>query len=142
MATTSRQTLLFARVLPPWLQEEIPGLLRSQSVVVDVLHGQPTMSMEVRHLACEISGGVTKRARVVAWLLEERLKIRTSGEEGFFKAKALVFAPTHAEVTLLSTHALLRHCTVALHGHMAEQERKESIETFCTSPCQALVTTD
>lgn len=146
---SSRQTLVFAGAMPPWLQEEVGGLLR-HPLRVDLFRGQPIIPTDVKHYSCEIMGGLTRRTRAVAWLLEKHLGDcvpSAAAADGpgpaLLGARALVFVPTRAEAVFLSTHAMLRHRSVALHGQMSQEDRATALELFRASPgAHALVTTD
>lgn len=131
------QRLCFAGTCPNWMRGRLDALL-SQPIYLDQLGVQAAVPSGVKHVACEVSGKGSKRARVVAWFLEQHLVSPRAGAE----ARALVFAPTRAEVVLLSQHAMLRHRVIALHAMMTQQERAAALALFKSSAGHALVTTD
>lgn len=122
-----KQCLVFTEKCLPWL--DTLKLLRDPCRI-DLSGGQRSLPSNLRQLSCHVPGGVTKRARAVAWLLEARV------------GSAVVFAPTVSEAIHLSTHVMLRDRAVVLHGNMNHDERKATLEFFRCVPGRVLVTTD
>lgn len=142
-AAASRQTLFFAGVSPPpWLREELQSLARRSLLQVDLLGSRPPLPEGFGHHTLEISGGMTKRARALAWLLAERLgPVEEAAAAGGVR-RALVFAASRAEVALLGGHAALKQRVVALHSEMSPEEKAHALRLFQASDCMALIVTD
>ncbi|CAE8581912.1 unnamed protein product [Polarella glacialis] len=146
-ASSRRQTLVFAGASPQWLQEDLAPHLRNP-LLVDLIGSRPAMPAHAQHWSCEVPGGATRRARVVAWLLETYLgseedTLQTEEQQLMAsQKKAIIFAPTRAEVALLGSHAMMRHRVLGLHGQMSQEERQETLSFFRCMPGQVLVTTD
>eukprot|EP00811_Abedinium_folium_P024738 NODE_3472_length_2030_cov_8.044666.p1 GENE.NODE_3472_length_2030_cov_8.044666~~NODE_3472_length_2030_cov_8.044666.p1 ORF type:complete len:596 (+),score=186.72 NODE_3472_length_2030_cov_8.044666:40-1788(+) len=153
----SRQTLVFAGTASPGLWKDIAGMLRNP-LHVDLLATRPELPSNMRHISCEVPTSMARRARAIAWVLEERLlpldgdyddlsePASSSGgvvsETQPWASKALIFAPTRAEVGLLTSHAMLRRRAIALHGGLTAPQRHEALELFAASDGSVLVATD
>eukprot|EP00929_Paragymnodinium_shiwhaense_P118872 TRINITY_DN90772_c0_g1_i1.p1 TRINITY_DN90772_c0_g1~~TRINITY_DN90772_c0_g1_i1.p1 ORF type:complete len:720 (-),score=138.16 TRINITY_DN90772_c0_g1_i1:13-2172(-) len=141
-----RQTLFFSAAMPKWLQDDVDSFLRNPKIL-NLIGSRPTLVDEVSHQACEIVGGATRRARLIAWLLEQRLMPQdgdlASGDSDVRRCRrAIIFAASRAEVMLLGSHAMLRRRVLPLHGHMGQSECADAVDRFKSSSGYALVTTD
>eukprot|EP00439_Symbiodinium_sp_Y106_P032248 s1141_g3.t2 len=144
------QTLVFTDASPQWVEEELGAYLR-EPILVNSLGSRPALPLSTRHMLCEVPGSATRRARLLAHMLDQDLTGETEAprpkEEKDSKEtkpaeKALIFVPSKAEATLLSGHAMLRQRLLCLHEGLAPAEQQEILALFRTLPSQILITTD
>ncbi|CAE7825474.1 RH53 [Symbiodinium sp. CCMP2592] len=139
------QTLVFTDASPQWVEEELDAYLR-EPILVNSLGNRPALPLSTRHMFCEVPGSATRRARLLAHMLDQDLTGETeekdSKEETKPAEKALIFVPSKAEATLLSGHAMLRQRLLCLHEGLAPAEQQEILALFRTLPSQILITTD
>ncbi|OLP99294.1 DEAD-box ATP-dependent RNA helicase 3, chloroplastic [Symbiodinium microadriaticum] len=139
------QTLVFTDASPQWVEEELGAYLR-EPILVNSLGNRPALPLSTRHMLCEVPGSATRRARLLAHMLDQDLTGETeekdSKEETKPAEKALIFVPSKAEATLLSGHAMLRQRLLCLHEGLAPAEQQEILALFRTLPSQILITTD
>ncbi|CAJ1371910.1 unnamed protein product [Effrenium voratum] len=104
-------------------------------VLVDA-SSRPPLPLQAAHVCVEMPSSATKRARMLAYLLDEHL----SEEDGQAK-KALVFV-RKGEAAQLAGHAMLRQRVLAVHEQMAPEEQQELLALFRTLPSSVLLGTD
>eukprot|EP00435_Cladocopium_sp_Y103_P072186 s1190_g39.t1 len=117
-------------------QEELPFL--QDPVFIET--GPRSAALHAEHLCCELPTNAMRRARLLAFLLDERLKGGLPQSRN--AAKALVICARRSDLAQLSNHAMLRQKVLALEEQMPSEEQEEILGLFKALPGQILLTTD